>query len=146
MEPDTYAGSVANPSPIGKAGPRGVWGEVGRQGGSLALSACWLPGTVLLERRSVNILLSSQERKLTQAELPSAGHWPQAQYSMRPLSVKGGLFVLLQDGARAQSHQACHSGCHTEESAYSQPTLCLCSASPQANALEDQELASLLPA
>lgn len=100
---------------------------MGREGVSLALSACWLPGTALLERLSVNILLSSQERKLTQAELPSAGHWPWAQYSMRPLFVKGGLFVLLRDGARAQSHQACHSGCHTEESPRTQQTLWLCS-------------------
>lgn len=103
---------------------------MGSEGFSLAPSVCWLPGTVLLERHSVNILLSSQERKLTQAELPSAGHWPRAQYSMRPLSMKGGLFVPLQDSARAQSHQACRSGCHTEESPCAQQTLWLCSARP----------------
>lgn len=91
----------------GRQVPGGVGVKWGVRGVSLALSACWLPGTVLLERHSVNILLSIQERKLTQAELPSAGHWPWAQYSMRPLSVKGGLFVPLWDGARAQSHQAC---------------------------------------
>lgn len=102
MEPDTHAGCVANPSPTMESRSlvcvcvREMWSE----GFSLALSVCWLPGTVLLERHSVNILLSSQERKLTQAELPSAGHWPRAQYSMRPLSVKGGLFVPLQDSAR----------------------------------------------
>lgn len=87
----------------GKQLAGGYGGEMASEGFSLAPSVCWLPGTVLLERHSVNILLSSQERKLTQAELPSAGHWPRAQYSMRPLSVKGGLFVPLQVSARAQS-------------------------------------------
>lgn len=87
----------------GKQVAGGCGDEMGREGFPLAPSVCWLPGTVLLERHSVNILLSSQERKLTQAELPSAGHRPRAQYSMRPLSAKGGLFVLLRDSARAQS-------------------------------------------
>lgn len=81
---------------------QGHW--VGR-GALLQLSACWFLGTVLLERRSINILLSSQERKLTQAGLPSAGRWAWTQCSMRAIIWEGGggLFVLLPDGARARA-------------------------------------------
>lgn len=46
---------------------------MGSEGVSLAPSVCWLPGTVLLERHSVNILLSSQERKLTRLSCPVLG-------------------------------------------------------------------------
>lgn len=73
----------------------GVWQHFPKLGpGSLVgafpqLSACWFLGTVLLERRSINILLSGQERKLTQAELPCAGRWPWTQCSMRAIIWEG---------------------------------------------------------
>lgn len=120
---------------------QGHWGAL-----FSSLSACWFLGTVLLERRSVNILLSSQERKLTQAELPCAGCWPWTQCSMRAIIWEGRLFVPLRVGARAQSHQACHSGCHTEESPCTQQTLRLCNARPGGELSPDSSQALLLPA